>query len=158
MSQKADSQTTSPDDSETAVAPKKVTPVKKAAAKPRARAAAKPAAKQAAKAPTRATRKPVGKPAADQESTKKSKAAKPNKEAKPKKAKLVRDSFTMPETEHELLAAVKKRCIAKGLAVKKSELLRAAIIGFAAQSDSAIKAALLALEVVKTGRPSKAQK
>ena len=61
----------------------------------------------------------------------------------------------MPESEYELIAAVKKRCVAKGLAAKKSEVLRAAIIGFAAKSDTALTAALRALEVIKTGRPTK---
>jgi len=77
---------------------------------------------------------------------------------KPKKAKVIRDSFTMPESEYELIAAIKKRCIAKGLAVKKSEVLRAAVVVFAAQSDNSIKTALGSLEVIKTGRPLKGKK
>lgn len=77
------------------------------------------------------------------------------KAAKPKKIKQIRDSFTMPEAEYDLIGALKKRCIAKGLAVKKSEVLRAAIIAFAAQSDDDVKAALQSLAVIKTGRPPK---
>lgn len=79
------------------------------------------------------------------------------KAAKPKKPKLVRDSFTMPEAEYELISAVKRRCLAKGLAVKKSEVLRAAIVAFAARSDVTLVKALKTLIVVKTGRPPKAQ-
>jgi hypothetical protein len=86
---------------------------------------------------------------------KKGESAKIDKNAKPKKAKLVQDSFTMPESEHDLIAAVKKCCVAKGLAVKKSEVLRAAIIGFSAKSDTAVIAALQTLKVIKTGRPLK---
>ena len=89
--------------------------------------------------------------------------SKPNKNAstklvkspKPKKSKLVRDSFTMPDTEYDLIAAVKKRCVAKGVAVKKSEVLRAAIISFAALSDATAITALQALDVIKTGRKPK---
>jgi hypothetical protein len=81
-----------------------------------------------------------------------------DKQAKPKKAKLVRDSFTMPETEYDLIALVKRRCIAKGLAVKKSEVLRAATIGFAAKGDADIMAAIQSLDVIKTGRPPKKPK
>ncbi|HLA36337.1 MAG TPA: hypothetical protein VJ001_15845 [Rhodocyclaceae bacterium] len=77
------------------------------------------------------------------------------KAVKPKKIKQIRDSFTMPEAEYDLIGALKKRCIAKGLAVKKSEVLRAAIIAFAAQSDDDVKAALQSLAVIKTGRPPK---
>jgi len=88
--------------------------------------------------------------------------AKNNKTAdkvkKPKKSKMVRDSFTMPESEYALIVGIKKRCIALGLAVKKSEVLRAAVAGFASQSDGHIKAALSALEVIRTGRPPKNQK
>ncbi len=64
----------------------------------------------------------------------------------------------MPESEYGLFAAVKKRCVAKGVAVKKSEVLRAAIIGFAALSDAAVLAAVKALDVIKTGRKPKGQK
>jgi hypothetical protein len=84
--------------------------------------------------------------------------AKPAKSAKPKKVKMVRDSFTMPEHEYELIAILKRRCVAKGFAVRKSEVLRAAIIGFAALSDSAAIASLQALPIIKTGRPAKGPK
>lgn len=77
---------------------------------------------------------------------------------KAKKAKLVRDSFTMPAAEYELIATMKKRCHAKGLPAKKSQILRAAIIAFAAQGDAAINKAVAALPVIKTGRPAKAGK
>jgi hypothetical protein len=75
-----------------------------------------------------------------------------------KKSKMVRDSFAMPESEYALIVGIKKRCIAQGLAVKKSEVLRAAVAGFASQSDEYIKSALSALAVIKTGRPPKHQK
>jgi len=115
-------------------------------------------AKPTAKAPTKASAKPAGIPVAEQEAAKKGEAAKTDKIAKPRKAKLVRDGFTMPESEYDLLAAVKKRCLVNGLSVKKSEVLRAAIISFAAQSDAAVTVALQALDAIKTGRPPKGQK
>jgi hypothetical protein len=79
-------------------------------------------------------------------------------DVKPKKSKMVRDSFNMPESDYILIALIKKRCVARGLAVKKSEVLRAAIIGFASQSDEYIKASMEALEVIKTGRPPKGRR
>lgn len=85
-------------------------------------------------------------------------AAKSDKIVRPKKDKLVRDSFTMPESEYSLIAAVKRRCLAKGVAVKKSEVLRAAVIGFAALSDAELAAALQTLVVIKTGRPPQGKK
>ena len=86
--------------------------------------------------------------------TKNSKAEKP---AKVKKAKLVRDSFTMPDGEYEQIAALKKRCLNGGVAAKKSEILRAAIANLAKLSDSSLLSAVRRLEVIKTGRPAKAK-
>lgn len=77
---------------------------------------------------------------------------------KPKKTKLVRDSFTMPDSEYALIATLKKRCLTAGMAVKKSEVLRAAIANLAKLSDAALIAAMQRLEIIKTGRPAKARK
>jgi hypothetical protein len=88
-------------------------------------------------------------------------AAKNNKAGKPakvKKAKLVRDSFTMPEAEYVLIAAIKKRCLNAGVSAKKSEILRAAVANLAELGDAAVLAAVRRLEVVKTGRPAKGSK
>ena len=141
-----------------------VKPATKAVVKPAAKPAAKPVAKLAEKpAPKAAAKVAVAAPTAKVaekvvEKLEAKAVVKPEKPAKPKQAKLIRDSFTMPESEYDLMAAVKKRCLAAGVAVKKSEVLRAAIIGFAAQSDAAITAALQSLVVIKTGRPPKGQK
>ncbi len=150
--------------------PQSSVPVVKAAAEPSAKPAAIPATKSAkktapkplAKAPEKSAPK-VAKvtPAATTSpaaSAAESAAGKAGKSVKAKKAKLVRDSFTMPEAEYNLIAALKKRCLEKGIAVKKSEVLRAAIVVFAAQSDEVVNAALKALEVIKTGRPPKGHK
>lgn len=138
-------------------------PAVKPAVKPAAKRAVKPVAKPAAKPAVAAPAAPA--PAAPkvaavavEKTVAKPSAKVVKKNVKPKKAKLVRDSFSMPELEYGLIATVKKRCIAKGVAVKKSEVLRAAIIVFAAQSDAAIATALAALDVIKTGRPPKGQK
>jgi len=149
--------------------PETSTAAEKSAAKPTprrpAKSAVKPAAKQPANAAPKAAAPAAPAPKAADATTAKAEnkpAAKPtakaDKNAKPKNAKLVRDGFTMPESEYDLIAAVKKRCVANGLAVKKSEVLRAAIIAFAAQSDAAVTTALQALDVIKTGRPPKGHK
>lgn len=83
------------------------------------------------------------------------KAAKPVKVEKPKKPKLVRDSYTMPENEYALLASLKKRLLAKGVAAKKSELLRAGLTVLSEQSDAALAAQIAKLTPIKTGRPAK---
>ena len=83
--------------------------------------------------------------------SKKSKAAAPEKE---KKSKLVRDSFTIPKDEYAVIDALKARALPLGMAIKKSELLRAGLMALAAMSDAKFKAALAAVPTLKTGRPS----
>ena len=80
------------------------------------------------------------------------------KPAKVKKAKLVRDSFTMPDGEYAQIAALKARCLNAGVAAKKSEILRAAVASLAKLSDAAVLAAVRRLDVIKTGRPAKGAK
>jgi len=74
---------------------------------------------------------------------------------KPKKQKLVRDSFTMPEQEYEALAEMKKNCIKAGVSVKKSELLRVAVSLLRKMDVRQVQQALTGLTPVKAGRPSK---
>lgn len=90
--------------------------------------------------------------------TKPAKAAKPEKAektVKTKKAKLVRDSYAMPETEYARIAELKKRLAALGSEVKKSELLRGGIAVLAALNDAELQAVMARVERIKTGRPSK---
>ncbi len=104
-------------------------------AKKPGRAAAKPKQNSAAK--------PAGKP-----------VAKPKAE-KIKKPKLVRDSFTMPEQEYALLGELKKACLAAGVEIKKSELLRIGVAQLAGMDVKKLSAAQAALTPLKAGRPKK---
>ena len=83
-------------------------------------------------------------------------AAKPSKVLKVKKPKPVRDSFTIPKDEYELLGKLKQRAVTLAQPSKKSELLRAGIKALAAMSDRSLLAALKAVPSIKTGRPKKA--
>jgi hypothetical protein len=78
------------------------------------------------------------------------------KAVKPKKQKMVRDSFTMPQNDYAHIAALKERCLKAGLSAKKSEVLRAALVCFSKLSDKDLIKAISDLEKIKTGRPSKA--
>ena len=78
------------------------------------------------------------------------------KKEKTEKVKVVRDSFTIPKTEYAQIAAMKKRAMALGLEVKKSELLRAGLALLSATSDAAFRKALGNVPTLKTGRPGKA--
>jgi hypothetical protein len=117
--------------------------VKKPTAKPTAKPVAKP--KQAVKAS-----EPIAAPATTK--------AIPNKVAKAKKPKMVRDSFTIPKPEYDVLAALKSRAIKLGSPAKKTELVRAGIKLLAALSDTAYQQALSAVPSLKTGRPAKSKK
>ena len=115
---------------------------------------AKPAAKRATATPAKRVAKPVIKdPAAPVVA--KPKAEKPVKGDKAKKVKMIRDSFTMPETEYAQIAELKKKCLLAGVHVKKSELLRAGLTGLAKLSDAALLKAVNQVEKIKTGRPAK---
>jgi len=122
---------------ETNIAP---TPAKKAPVKKAASPAAKPVAKPVAK---------VSRPEAA--------AKKPKKEPKMKesKVKVVRDSFTMPQDEYLKIAEIKEAALENGIAMKKSEVLRAGLKALIAMSPAQLKAELAGLEKIKTGRPKK---
>ena len=72
---------------------------------------------------------------------------------KPRKPKLVRDSFTMPEKEYAVLGEVKEACLAAGISVKKSELLRVGVALVGALGMGALKAHVGSLVPLKSGRP-----
>lgn len=69
------------------------------------------------------------------------------------KHKLVRDSFTIPKSEYQVLEALKLRAAALKRPTKKSELLRAGIAALNAMADKALLAALNSVPSLKTGRP-----
>ncbi|MFM7505354.1 MAG: hypothetical protein ACKO3M_02110 [Rubrivivax sp.] len=126
------------------------TPAKRAGAKVRRPAAAEaaqpapaqsrkrvgPAVSKAAAAPSAEPVAPAGKPAATG-------------------TKLVRDSFTMPQADFELVALLKARALEFKRPTKKSELLRAGLHALNRLNDKALQAALESLTPLKTGRPKK---
>jgi hypothetical protein len=110
-------------------------------------------------------KKPAAKRAPASNAPAKAKAAAPGtriaaassakQDKKYKRAKVVRDSFTMPQGDYARIAELKKICLAGGVSVKKSELLRAGVLALAALAPANLLAAIGALESVKTGRPVK---
>lgn len=123
-----------------------------AAPKPAAKPKAAPAKSPASKAPVRkasAKKLPAKAPQA-----KKAAVTKPEKIEKPKKSKLVRDSFTIPKAEYLVLDDLKQRAAKLTRPAKKSELLRAGIKLLASLSDAAFLTALEQVPAIKTGRPT----
>jgi hypothetical protein len=74
---------------------------------------------------------------------------------KPKKNKVVRDSFTIPKDEYQTIQDLKMRSSKLGHSMKKSELIRAGIKVLSILSDSAFTQAIAQIPMVKTGRPKK---
>jgi hypothetical protein len=137
------------------------TPAKKAAPRKAASKAVpnkpvrKTAPKAASPAKTRAT-KPVAAPAPVQAKTAAPQpAASPAKPLKDKKVKVVRDSFTIPKSELLQIGESKKRALALGVEIKKSELIRAGLQALTGMNDAAFKKALAKVPTIKTGRPAK---
>jgi len=73
----------------------------------------------------------------------------------PKKEKVIRDSFTMPQNEYQKISEIKAICLTAGLHVKKSEVLRAGLKALGKLSAVQLKQVLSSIERVKTGRPNK---
>ncbi len=67
--------------------------------------------------------------------------------------KVVRDGFTMPTSDYELIAQIQARGMEVGVSVTKSEVLRAGLYALNNMSTSDLKQALTVLDKVKTGRP-----
>lgn len=108
-----------------------------------------PAARRgAAKAPPTAAATPARHVAADQ-------GGEAAKADKPRKIKVLRDSFTMPKSEFAVLQALKERAQQAGRPAKKSEVLRAGVRALAEMGDAAFLAAIASVPAVKTGRPAK---
>jgi hypothetical protein len=135
-----------------AVKPAAKAAVKKPAAKSAVTPAPKPAAKKAAARSTpasavkaKAPRKPAAKAAAPEEQVRE----------KARKSRLVRDSFTMPEHEYEVLGQVKKSCLKAGFEIKKSELLRIGVALISQLDLATLQNVLASLPQLKTGRPRK---
>ena len=130
--------------------------IPKSVSKPTETAEAAATVAESSVAPTarRAARK--AEPAAPMPAPKKTRPPAPvgaPEAAKFHKPKLVRDSFTMPKDEYQVIEALKRRALEQGQHVRKSELLRAGIRALAAMNDRAFLKAVDAIPTLKTGRP-----
>lgn len=70
-----------------------------------------------------------------------------------KKEKVIRDTFSLPESEHSLLADLSDKALQLGIKTNKSELVRAGLKVLDGMSDAQLRKTLKAVEKIKTGRP-----
>ena len=154
------------DKSATASAPTAQPTAKKTVRKAAKKAPRKSPVKAPAKAKPVAGQKPVSRSAPKTATaTSKKVAAKPKIksaptahtviEAKLKKPKLVRDSFTFPKDEYQAIAGLKQKALGLKHNAKKSEILRAGLKLLSSLNDKAFLAALTNVPALKTGRPAK---
>jgi hypothetical protein len=88
----------------------------------------------------------------------KKKAPPPQEAPKPNgSGKVIRDSFTIPDGEYELISKIKKRCMKAGIGANKSEVLRAGLAALDSMPDKELAKLFESLPRVKTGRPPSKQ-
>ncbi len=138
--------------------PAKVKPPKAALKPSRTSLQPQPLAAESGKTRVKASKKAAApaaeaKPAAPKRAKAEPAARKPEK---PAKTKLVRDSFTMPQADFDLVDVLKQRALNFRHAAKKGELLRAGLQALAALSEADLQAALERVTSLKPGRPKKA--
>lgn len=79
----------------------------------------------------------------------------PSMAADDHKEKVVRDGFSMPRADYDKFRTLKAVCLAGGVAVKKSELLRAGLQALEALPVPDLLARIRALPPIKAGRKKK---
>ncbi|MGE5621867.1 MAG: hypothetical protein ACM3WS_01750 [Bacillota bacterium] len=127
------------------------------AATPKAKATAKTADKPVEKPAAKERRVPKAAPKPEKKPAKAAAKADSADKEKTKKPKLVRDSFTMPESEYAVLGEVKKACLKAGIEVKKSELLRVGVALLRQLDTGKLQEILAGLPALKAGRPKKSK-
>lgn len=71
------------------------------------------------------------------------------------KQKIIRDSFTMPEEDAQLIGILQQRCLVSlNIATNKSELIRAGLHALRDMSNEELQQVIESLEKIKTGRPA----
>ena len=81
----------------------------------------------------------------------------PAKKSKIVKAKVIRDSFSFPEQDYLKISELKKTCLAEGIHVKKSEILRAGLHLLTQLNLDELKKAVDQVEKIQTGRPNSSE-
>ena len=67
----------------------------------------------------------------------------------------VRDTFSFPQPDHEMLSELQGRCLADGFIASKSELVRAGLHALARMRPEALRQAIAGLEKRKPGPRSR---
>ena len=79
------------------------------------------------------------------------------KKSKTVKTKVIRDSFSFPEQDYLKISELKKTCLAAGIHVKKSEVLRAGLNLLTKLNLAELKDAVDQVDKIRTGRPTSSE-
>ena len=71
----------------------------------------------------------------------------------PAELKVIRDSFTMPQADYDLITLLKKRSLVSGVNITKSEILRAGLKALEKMTDDEFLLKISSVDKIKTGRP-----
>ena len=71
------------------------------------------------------------------------------------KEAVIRDSFTMPTDDYELLKLLQERCLNEGKSVNKSEIVRAGLQALAKLPEGDLVDAFEGVVKVRPGRPTR---
>lgn len=66
--------------------------------------------------------------------------------------RVIRDSFTLPSTDYELISTIRERCLKLGVNATKSEVIRAGLNALHELEDGDLVRLLGGLTKIKTGR------
>ena len=72
---------------------------------------------------------------------------------KPLQEKVIRDTFSLPQTDYTLIDALRKRCLKAETSATKSEIIRAGLHALSAMNNQELTQTLKSLQKVKAGRP-----
>ncbi len=75
-----------------------------------------------------------------------------------KKERVIRDSFTLPSGDYDLIAVIRQRCLSSAINATKSEVIRAGLHALMEMTEEELVRLVSSLEKVKTGRPTEKNK
>ncbi len=67
---------------------------------------------------------------------------------------VIRDAFTMPAEDHRLFAEIQQKCLAQGISITKSEIVRAGLKYIAGLPATDLAAIVKTVPKLKIGRPA----
>jgi len=76
-------------------------------------------------------------------------------EEDPVKTKIIRDTFSMPQCDYDLIDKLRKQYLSQGIQMNKGEIVRAGLKVLSNMTPSDLKEVSSSVEKIKTGRPKK---